>query len=301
LRCRLACALLVLGGGTARAFDESSAFFANPMNPHGATLGAVAEGIYFTGAPRFSGLDCSSCHAGGPQQLGVRLGATPDGLFSTGYQPGQTYEILVELTGESAGTDFSTATCTQPPGPSDKYTYVPCNNNNFALEVDDANGPLTGPAVYCTGAPVGGQCPAANPITDETLVSPEGDAVFGNRQRDPSNPKTIARNGPTSWRFYLTAPPAGSGPLTLYLGAVDGNGGDGTAANDQDVFGDDTVRAIVPLREAGDPLGGFDASAGCSAAAAGRPRGSTAAVALVFLLAALARRRLRGRAVRAPR
>lgn len=285
---------IALGAGPARAFDESSQFFADPDTPHGASLGALGEGVYFTGAPRFTGLDCASCHAGGPQQLGVRIGATPDGLFSDGYTPGQTYELLVEITGESAGTDRATPTCTQPPGPTDTFSYVPCNNNNFALEIDDANGPLRGLAVYCASAPSGGACPMPAPITDETLVSPDGDAIFGNRVRDPMDPHTIARNDPTSWRFWFTAPPTGSGPLTIYLGAVDGNGGDGTAANDQDVFGDDTVRAIVPLREAGDPLGGFDASAGCALAPV-RASAVTPLAGLFVLLLAWRRARRRTR------
>ena len=89
----------------------------------------------------------------------------------------------------------------------------------------------------------GGVCPAPDDSSDETLVSPDGDAVFGNRQHDPANTKIVTRNEPTSWHLWWTAPPAGSGAVTIYVAAVDGNGGNGSADNDQDPSGDDTVQA----------------------------------------------------------
>ena len=124
---------LLLATSPAYGFADSAQFFADPSTPHGASLGAVGEGIYFTGAPRFAGLDCGSCHTGGPEALSVRITADPPGLFSDGYAPGASYALVVELLGEQAGRAHASPTCTVPPSPTDGYAYVPCNNNGFAL------------------------------------------------------------------------------------------------------------------------------------------------------------------------
>ena len=289
MRSRLVALLCVIAAAprVAHAFADSAQFFDNAMTPHGASLSPVGEGIYFTGAPRWTGLSCASCHANGPQALGIQISADPAGLFTDGYTPGQTYAVEVVLTGETQGLDDGGATCTVPPGPTQHYTYAPCNNNNFGLEIDAAYGPLQGASTYCAAQPDNGACPMPMPLTDPTIVAPMGDAIFGNRVHDANNPTTLD-NDPTRWTFWFTAPPAGTGPLTLYATAVDGNGGDGTADNDQDVFGDDTVSAMVPIHEAngGGPL---DAIAGCDVAR-GRPRGGALGVVLV-LFGILARRR----------
>jgi hypothetical protein len=160
---------------------------------------------------------------------------------------------------------------------------VPCNNNQFALEIDDATGtPLAGSGVFCAAAPMGGMCPMPNPNGDESLVAPDGDAVFGNRPTDANNGKLELRNGPRSWHFWWTAPKSGTGPLTIYATAVDGNGGDGTASDDQDPYGDDTVQASVFVQEAGAPAV-RQASASCSATGLG---GANAGGAAPWLLLA---------------
>lgn len=50
--------------------------------------------------------------------------------------------------------------------------------------------------------------------------------------------------GRASWTFTWTAPPAGTGTVTMYVAAVDGDGND-------DPFGDDTYTATLRLDEAG--------------------------------------------------
>jgi hypothetical protein len=92
--------------------------------------------------------------------------------------------------------------------------------------------------------------------------------------------KIITNNGAIRWRFYFTAPPAGTGPLTINVAAVDGQGGAGTTANDQDPYGDDTVQGTFSIREAGarPPPG---ASAGCSLAA--RPAAPLTPLGLLLL------------------
>ncbi|MGZ3443077.1 MAG: hypothetical protein ACXVDD_26330, partial [Polyangia bacterium] len=82
----------------AHAFADASQFLDQAAIPHSATFGASGEGLYFTGARRFASLDCSSCHQGGPQHVGLRLNANDASLFSAGYLPGTTYELQVVLT-----------------------------------------------------------------------------------------------------------------------------------------------------------------------------------------------------------
>jgi MYXO-CTERM domain-containing protein len=256
---------VLFASGSAAAFDDASQFFAQPSTPHAATYGASAEGLYFTGAPRFLSMTCAECHTDGPQQVRLKLGADDPSLFTDGYQPGNTYELEVELLDEVEGLDYTGTTCTEPPGRNDKYTYVQCNNNSFALEVDAPSGPLGGPGVFCPQAPLAGMCPRANPFSDEVVVAPDGDAVFGNRTHDPVMTKVVARNDPTTWHLWWTAPQSGTGPVTIYVAVVDGNGGSGTAESDQDPYGDDTVQASVFVRESGGQLPS-GATAGCGVA-----------------------------------
>ncbi len=275
MRSRPLALLFVCAASTsAQAFNSPTQFYDLPSVPHVASTTASAEGIYFTGAPRFAGQTCSSCHVEGPQAVTISIGAAPASLFSDGYDPGGVYELEVQLQNETRGTDYATPTCTEPRAPNDKYTYVPCNNNNFALEIDALAGPLPRPSGFCAKPPVGGVCPAPTPSMDEVEVAPGGDAVFANQPHSTiaGMQKMITMNGQTRWRFWWTAPTAGAGPLTLYVGAVDGNGGDGTTANDQDPYDDDTVAASITIKESGAPFS-FDASAGCSLHPASRTEG----------------------------
>ena len=281
MRCRLAAvALVVAAPALAHAFAEPPQFFR--VIPHSATYGPSGEGIYFTGAPRFASQTCASCHTGGPGVVGLRLNADDPSLFSDGYKPGATYRLQVELVDEVAGTKLGGATCTDPPAQGDTYSFVPCNNNGFALEIDAGGVPLGGPGTFCAAAPAGGKCPDPDASSDESFVAPDGDAVFANRPRssDPNTPKLILRNDPRAWDLWWTAPKAGTGPLTIYVAAVDGNGGAGTAANDQDPYGDDTVQASFFVQELNAPVGNR-ATAACSVA----PRAHASPVWMLLLVA----------------
>src|SRR5262249_50500826 len=157
---------------------------------------------------------------------------------------------------ESEGLQYNMPKCTDPPVAGDTFAYVQCNNNNFALEIDDTTDtPLAGPSVFCAQLPTAGLCPMPDYTRDATVVAPDGDAIFGEKiYGDPANPKTVTDNGANAWRFYWTAPKAGTGPLTVYVAAVDGNGGAGTKDNDQDPYNDDTVSASFFLQEVNVPV-----------------------------------------------
>jgi hypothetical protein len=280
--------LLLLFSLRAFAFENANQFFASV--PHSATFGASSEGVYFTGAPRFSGLQCATCHADGPGQVRLKLGADDPSIFTSGYIPGVTYLFEVEISGETRGLDYASVGCTEAPGPKDTFTYEQCNSNSFALEIDAFDGPLAGMNTFCSGPPVAGVCPATNDTSDEVIVSPDGDAVFGQRQHAQNQPYRVLRNDPTSWHLWWTAPAAGTGALTVYVAAVDGNGGDGSAVNDQDPYNDDTVQASFTLRESGAPPPPGTA-AGCSTAGRGATPGSLLCLAALILASHLMRRR----------
>jgi hypothetical protein len=288
LRSSIIVALLAVPS-LAHAFADASQFFDEPASPHSATFGATGEGLYFTGARRFASLDCASCHEGGPQRVGLRLNADDPSLFATGYQPGKIYQLQVLITNESEGTSYKSPSCTDPPAPGETFTYVQCNNNGFALEIDAADVALAGPSVFCAQQPsAAGVCPPADYTADQALVAPGGDAVFGAKvySADPNMPKLITRNGASAWRFFWTAPKAGTGPLTVYVAAVDGNGGAGTIANDQDPYGDDTVAANFFVQEANVPIRNY-ASATC-ALGRGAVAGAFTSMWELVLLVALA-------------
>jgi hypothetical protein len=118
--------------------------------------------------------------------------------------------------------------------------YVPCDDNSFALEIDDANGMPVTPMDGTFAALVGGQC-VTNPGTmpADAYVLTDGTAVAGSG----------ASHDKTSWDLCWTAPKAGRGPLTLYVSAVDGNGGDGTDQNPNDTVGDDVFIGSLPIPE----------------------------------------------------
>ncbi len=273
----------------ALAFADSTQFFANAALPHSATVSASSEGIYFTGAPRFAGQNCAACHVDGPGKIGIKVGADVTSLFSNGYVPGQTYVLEVELLGETQGLSH-TGSCTAPPTPLDHYAYVQCNNNNYALEIDTPRGPLAGG--FCASAPSKNVCPAPNPFADESLVAPAGDAAFGNRafSATPGQSYILVRNDPRIWHLWWTAPAAGTGPLTLRVAMVDGNGGSGAADNDQDPDDDDTVQAAIPIAEAG--VATHVAQPSCAFTMANRPNGTAPVLgAIAWLLLAYGIRR----------
>jgi hypothetical protein len=99
----------------------------------------------------------------------------------------------------------------------------------------------------------------------------------------------------TSWTFHWTAPPAGTGPLTLYTSLVDGNGGDGTQNLPSDPLGDDVATAALRLCEGAQPCtplaprGLADSAVGCTIAA-GTHHGGGESMWLIVLALALAAR-----------
>jgi Domain of unknown function (DUF4266) len=250
----------------AAAFPTGEQFDMDPMKEDG------AGGVAFTGAPRWAAHTCAVCHTGAPERIGLRLEADHAELFQSGWKAKQTYRLRVVLTRTWAAAQYQKdgdqcGTAVTP--------YHPCDQNGFAVEMDDAGGHPVG-----TFAPaVSGACAGGTPPPDaDVRVLADGSAVTHNG----------AHAGMVSWDLCWTAPAAGAGPITAYLAGVDGNGGDGTAAFPNDTTGDDVAAGAVPLVEAGaaavpPQTGGCDSGGGASGGA------------VLVLIALLAARRSRRR------
>jgi hypothetical protein len=116
----------------------------------------------------------------------------------TTYEPGQRYQVDVQLVGEHLGLSNCVAGAT--------------NLNHFVASFEDASGNVAGALAADSG-----QSSAACPSTAPTM--PSGTTLtYGDCRAVFSTGKTQ-----TAWTFTWTAPVKTSGPVTVYYGAVDGN------------------------------------------------------------------------------
>ena len=295
-RAALAVALVVsiAGAPTAYAFRDGDTFDL-PIDEGGAGC------QYSNGSPRYKGYTCASCHVRtcnerchdreskpGTLKFDKDDGIKLDELFAGDqWEPGRSYSITIALKGKHV-----------KPGEHERDFFnrdafsagTGINYAGFTMEVIDDRGEAVG--TFDPG---------------EGSIALDGGAVIA------TSPKTNRR----AWTFTYTAPPAGTGRLTVYFAAVASIG----AAEDDDEGGGRYVRAIdftdddvfvmdpVIACEAGTScdrtppvLGGepYDSPAhryGCSAAA--HPS-RYAPTALIWLILASARRRRRSPRVARP-
>ena len=261
---RLAAIALLLVARTASAFPTGSQFDLDAM------AGDGAGGITFDGAPRFAGHTCAVCHTDPENRIGSRVESDHAELFTEGWKPGQQYHLRVLL------LDAHAAALYQPDGDNCGFAvtpYKPCDQNGFALEIDNLDGKPTGTfAAFSANICATG---AAPPDADVRVLT-DGSAVTHNG----------ARHAQVSWDLCWTAPQSGAGQLMVYLSVVDGNGGNGTMAFPADTIGDDVTSGAVPLSEIGGapPPG---QNGGCAAT----DEGGAGLALVVLVLALMARRR----------
>jgi hypothetical protein len=269
VRRALAIVIVVGAARAAHAFPTGLQFDADAVAQDG------GGGIPFTGAPRWTKHTCSVCHTDPPGQISIQLQADDASLFSDGWKANQQYHMRVVLVGEHAGLQYkqngdNCGTQTMP--------YAACDNNGFALEMDDASGMAIGSFV----AIANGACanpPATAPLDADVRVLKDNSAVTHNG----------AHKALVQWDFCWTAPKTGSGLITAYVAVVDGNGGDGTASWPEDTLGDDVAAGAVPLPESG-AAPPPPQSGGCSASDS---LGGGAIVVVAIALALRTRRRRR--------
>jgi hypothetical protein len=112
---------LLAAPAAARAFHAGNQF----DKPAGAGGGG---GVFYTGAPRERGWDCTACHIDPPHTIQLDIGSMPASLLTTGqYAPNQSYAITAKLVGEHAGLK----------SPESNY-------NSFTVAVLDSKGALAG-------------------------------------------------------------------------------------------------------------------------------------------------------------
>ena len=232
----LAFALLMIGvlARPAAAFPYGTQFDADPVQ------GVGGGGRAFVGAARDTGHTCAVCHVDAPGRIGVRLEANPVTLFQ-GYQPGGRYLLKVILVDEWAGLEW--AVNGNDCGDLDVKPWRPCNDNGFAMEIDDGSGAPAG-AFGSDG------CGAPSAADADVRVLADGTGIT----------HAGALHDRVSWSFCWTAPAAATDTLLLRLGVVDGSGGDGTSDNPNDPFHDDVFATSLALPASGQPA----ASGGCS-------------------------------------
>lgn len=187
---------------------------------------AGAGGIYGTGSKTDYGIKCSHCHTQDdtPNSGTVDASITTDIAWEDvggedGYKPGQRYKVTIDLVNEHLGSPMG----------------MGGNINGFALAIEDANGNVAG--IYDTDSGLASDnCQATWPAPDPALFTT---AVWG----DCHAVVFIGGQAVTQWTFDWIAPPAGTGPVTIYYSVVDGDSGGDSSV------GDDVKEGTIPLLE----------------------------------------------------
>jgi hypothetical protein len=185
----------------ARAWDGNDLWY-NPATGRRATPYDVMPGgggILGTGGATDFNITCANCHIkGAPNYGSISVDISPP--LGPTYKPNTRYDLTVTLKGEHLGL-------------SGCSPYVTGNVNQFAATFEDDSGKLAGAltATYGSSANCPTDPPAAG-FTGSTLTYRDCHAVVSAVVKDRA-----------SWTFSWTAPPPGSGQVTLYYGAVDGD------------------------------------------------------------------------------
>jgi hypothetical protein len=192
-------AFVAIGSGEVAEAFPTLAYWHLPASGPAGQNRAGAEGIYGTGGPRDYGIQCAHCHIGAEGLIDLDFQVSPP--FSqngnqTYYQPGTVYDIVVTLTGEHLSN---------PMGKS---------LNGMAVSFEDPGGNTFG-VLHDDNGHSSSSCPPAAPTTKPVGTTyVEGDC-HGILFVDHENNAT--------WQFQWVAPAAGSGQVTMWYGAVDGN------------------------------------------------------------------------------
>jgi len=174
---------------------------------------AGANGLYGSGGPHDYGIRCADCHVETEGLIDLTIDVSPP-LSQSGndmaYSPGQTYVFTVTLEGEHK----------QPPNPNGM------DHNGFVATFEDAGGNVMGDLVSDTPNNSSMNCPANSPgstPSGTTYVYGDCHGIIGNEMAELDQ-----------WTFSWQAPGAGSGDVTMWYGAVDGNTA-GSSSLDDDV------------------------------------------------------------------
>lgn len=187
-------------------------------------------GVYGTGGKHDFGVECNDCHIGSVGTLGllgIDISLVGGQWQSVGgqpaYKPGETYTIQVTMTNE-------------------RFTTAPEPHNGFAATIEDSSGQLAGVlrsdgtgcaavasnTANCPDAAAARNCRSEPDMTTTSTML--GDCKVVVNQSDDT------KGHYSTWKFSWTAPAAGAGTVTLFVGVVDGSGVDPT----RDAWGNPT-------------------------------------------------------------
>ncbi len=205
-------ASLVLAGGVgasrAQAFHVASTFVAPP----GAGGGG---GLFYVGSPRERGWTCETCHVDAPHRLRLTLDVAPGTILGDPTAP--PAPSLLETPAYVPGASYHFDVAMAEPQAELGRAATRSNYNAIVASFLDASD--------LTAGRISGIAADRFTVTDQAILASSSTQV-----------------GVTSWSFDWIAPPAGTGPVTLYLAVVDGNGAGSDATRTlTDPFGDDVV------------------------------------------------------------
>jgi hypothetical protein len=172
-------------------------------------------GVWGTGGKNDFGINCTHCHkrpANMPTaSVDAQFAFNPVPQMVNGaraYKPGQRYTVTVTMTGETLGLSGCNGMA---------------NNNGFSTAFELANGQRAGKYASDWGQS-SDACPSILPSYVNSggytiYVTDGGTSTFGNCHAVAST----SLDGQSSRYFFWTAPAAGSGPVTVFYGVVDGN------------------------------------------------------------------------------
>lgn len=201
--------------------------------------------IFATGGVSDWGLTCANCHIKAPGLIDATVLPTPAWPVKNGlkaYTPGASYTLSVSLVGEHLKANDTTMP-------------VPDNLNSFALTIEDQNGKPQG--VFTTDGTGAGFARSSDqaPCTGGNAALPAGFWEVQPVSKYNASTGTTFLGGDchaivnltipnkVNWTFSWKAPAAGTGPLTIYYGVVDGSS---RGSNSQD---DDVKMGTIKLLE----------------------------------------------------
>ncbi|MGE0791402.1 MAG: choice-of-anchor V domain-containing protein [Sandaracinaceae bacterium] len=173
--------------------------------------------IFYTGSPTEHGWTCAACHIDAPELLEVRFLDDSDLLETGTYVPGQRYQIRLTMMYEDQAGELQ-------PGERLGVSSVRSNFNGMAASV------------------------RADDVASDagSINAGMGYLLYGRGVIASDS----TQNAVTEWTFAWTAPPAGSGAITFYMGVVDGNGANAEATvTRNDPFGDDVWFGYLRVEE----------------------------------------------------
>jgi len=191
--------------------------------------------IYGTGGASDWGVTCALCHTKAAGAVDAMVAPNPGWQLvngSPGYKPGQQYAITVTLLNEQKGKATPST-----------------NLNGFALTIENQNGQGVGVFANDSAVPI----TTSNCTNARILGANENNLITAGVTTYLISPNTagggcytvvfVPKQNSTVWNFKWTAPPAGTGPVTIFYGVVDGDKG-GT-----DSKGDDVKQGTIKLVE----------------------------------------------------